>query len=297
MSGEGWSIQCLIAGVVVQVKSDSSACREDMHKFLCLYQQVDSNDVSLTFCVIKQSHGFDFILSDSIGAHTHLWFSADEREVSAALEIHFYSQLIQYLDPEIVSIHAAVLNIAEQACMFAGVSGAGKSSICTAGLLTGAKYLSDEFALLDQQGAIHPFPRPMQWEFATHPAFKREDIQNSGLISADYFDFPDASGNIARCHLWHPQHIQREPLPLNYVVLHQYSSTLEKAELTEIARHEALVELPQHLHVQRGLAKDLPMLNQRIAKDCRFFRLGFPDVFEAWALIEDEVTKSLSGNV
>lgn len=268
-----------------------------MGKFLCLYQQVGSNDVSLTFRVIKQNHGFDFILTDSSGTHTHLWFSADEREVSAALEIHFYSQLIQYLDPAIVSIHAAVLSIAEQACMFAGVSGAGKSSICTAGLLTGAKYLSDEFALLDQEGAIHPFPRPMQWEFATHPAFKREDIQNSGLISADYFDFPDTSGNIARCHLWHPQHIQREPLPLNYVILHQYSSTLAKAELTEIARHEALVELPQHLHVQRGLAKDLPMLNQRIGKDCRFFRLGFPDVFDAWALIEEEVIRSSSGNV
>ncbi len=293
----GWSVQYLIAGTVVKVESDSKACKEDMHKFLCLYQRVTSNDIDLTFSVMQQGDSYNFVFTNKAGEQDQLWFSSDEREISAALEIHFYSQLIQYLDPVIISMHAAALNVGDSACLFAGVSGAGKSSICTAGLLAGAKYLSDEFALLDVNGAMHPFPRPMQWEFPTHPAFDREMIQQSGLICADYFDFPDVSGDIVRCHLWHPTHVQREPLKLTCVVLHQYNGKLEKAELTAIPRHEALIELPQHLHVQRGMAKDLPMLNQRIDKGCHFYRLKFPNVFEAWALIEKEMFKLSSENV
>jgi hypothetical protein len=36
------------------------------------------------------------------------------------------------------------------------------------------------------------------------------------------------------------------------------------------------------------MAKDLPLLNQRIDQDCVFYRLRFPDVFAAWQLLENE---------
>ncbi len=290
-----WSHQFNIAGLVIQVDSDSDACEQDMHKFLKLYEVVNTQPFDLRFSVVYQDDAYHFISEDKAGAQQELWVSQDAREVTAALEVHLYSQVVQLLDKlGVQSIHSSLLNVAGQAVMFAGVSGTGKSSLCTAGLLAGARYFSDEFSLLDEQGYVHPFPRPMQWEHETHPAFKRSDVEQSGHIDADYFDFPDAQGGITRCFLWHPLNVQRETLALKHIVLHQYDASLTQAKLSEIPRHEALVSLPEHLHVQRGMAKDLPMLNARIHQDCKFYRLHFPNVFQAWELIEAELNASAS---
>jgi len=286
-----WCVQCRIANVVIQVDGDTAACQQDMWKFLKLYEQVEQQQADLCFSVTHQQGVYHFTSKVGDEPSLSLWSSTDDREVSAALEIHFYSQLVQYLyqEKEILSIHAAVLGVGQQAVMFAGVSGAGKSSICTAGLLSKAIYLSDEFTLLADDGYVYPFPRPMQWEYKEHPAFDREEIEQTGLIAADYFDFPDTEGKTVRCHLWHPSHVQRQPLTLKTIVLHQYNADLDKPVLIPIPRHEALIELPQHLHVQAGMAKDFPLLNQRIDQDCIFYRLHFPDVFAAWKLLEKEV--------
>ena len=289
-----WSYQYKIAGCVVDISSDSDACEHDMQKFLCLYKGVEGSRADLSFVVRNVGSGLSFVFISSEGDEEKLWVSDDAREITAALEIHLYSQLVQWLDKKnIVSIHSSVLNINDTALMFAGVSGAGKSSICTAGLLNDAAYLSDEFTLLDKDGFVHPFPRPMQWEHATHPAFDREAIEATGLIRADHFDFPAATGEEVRCHLWVPKHVQPENLPLRTVVLHQYKDDIEQVCLEKIARHEALSALPEHLHVQHGLATDLPKLNQRIPKDCQFYRLTFPDVHQAWATIKAAVVANI----
>ncbi len=285
-----WLYQYEIASCVAQIDSDSEACHQDMQKFLCLYEAVEGCVADLIFSVRKLDDGYRFVFVSSDGHEEVLWESKDAREITAALEIHLYSKLVQWLDKNnIVSIHSSVLNINDKAIMFAGVSGAGKSSICTAGLLDGAAYLSDEFTLLDKHGFVFPFPRPMQWERPTHPAFDRTNIEASGLIQANYFDFPAATGGTARCHLWHPKYIQREALPLKFVVLHQYQADLNGVQCVEIPRHEALMDLPEHLHVQHGLAKDLPRLNQRIDTSCKFYRLNFSDVHQAWQIIKKQV--------
>ena len=289
-----WSYQYRIAKLVVQVDSDSDVCESDMQKFLCLYEAVQGLQSDLTFRVSKLKTSYTFQLIHADGRQEMLWASNNAAEISAALEIHLYSQLIQLLDErDIVSIHASVLNVRNHAVMFAGVSGAGKSSICTAGLLDGAAYVSDEFTLLDAQGLVHPFPRPMQWEHPTHPAFDREALEASTVLDADYLDFPAATGEMARCYLWHPRHVQREVLPLKVVVLHEYKAALNKVEIAEIPRHEALMALPEHLHIQHGFSKDLPRLNQRIPLTCKFYRLHFSDVKDAWSLIEKEVSQHL----
>jgi len=285
-----WAYHCRIAGLVVRIDSDSAACEQDMRKFLKLYQAVEPQAFDVRLSVVSQDDGYRFVFENSLGETQDLWFSTDEREVTAALEIHLYRQVIEHLNARhIISLHAAVLNTDGKAVMFAGASGSGKSSMCTAGILAGAVYFSDEFALLDTQGCVHPFPRPMQWAVETHPAFDRSQIEASPLMDSDYFDFPDASGGETRCFLWHPTQIQRQPLPLRHMVFHQYDASLPQAVFTEIPRHEALMCLPEHLHIQRGMAKDLPMLNGRIDPSCRFYRLRFPDVFAAWRLVEQAV--------
>lgn len=61
-----------------------------------------------------------------------------------------------------VFIHAGAVAIAGQGVVVPGRSGAGKSTLVAALLRVGATYLSDEFALLDERGHVHPYPRPLR---------------------------------------------------------------------------------------------------------------------------------------
>jgi len=58
-------------------------------------------------------------------------------------------------------IHAGVVGWQGQAILIPGRSMSGKSSLVRALLKAGASYYSDEFALLDAEGFVHPYPVPL----------------------------------------------------------------------------------------------------------------------------------------
>jgi hypothetical protein len=59
-------------------------------------------------------------------------------------------------------IHAGVVGWAGFAILIPGRSFAGKSTLVAALLRAGATYYSDEFAVIDKQGKVHPYARPLQ---------------------------------------------------------------------------------------------------------------------------------------
>lgn len=61
-----------------------------------------------------------------------------------------------------VAIHAAVVSVDGRALVLPGSSMAGKSTLTSALLRAGATYLSDEYALLDAEGRVAAFPRPIR---------------------------------------------------------------------------------------------------------------------------------------
>ena len=63
--------------------------------------------------------------------------------------------------PEFVFIHAGVVGVGERALVFPGASGAGKTTLVQALLKAGATYYSDEYALLDTRGRVHPYARAL----------------------------------------------------------------------------------------------------------------------------------------
>ncbi|MES0371040.1 MAG: hypothetical protein ABUK11_02070 [Mariprofundaceae bacterium] len=215
-----------------------------------------------------------------------LWRSDNPGEITAAFEVHFYSRIVQKLVPKLASIHAASIGIDNQACIFAGISDAGKSSMCTKAVLEGSHYLSDEFSLLNETGEIEPFPRPLQWGKEQHPAFTHEMMAQSGIKQAS-FQFPDTEGNTISSLLWLPEKIQHAPLPLRWVIFPRFDASVSTSELTTIRRGEALMELPQHLHQQQRADIMLQMLNQRIPKNVTFHRIRFSNAHEAWELLKD----------
>src|SRR5271163_2658995 len=87
---------------------------------------------------------------------------------SAGQAINLVPDLIRVLDDAVVqhlttlrAVHAGAVLWGERALLLPGVSHAGKSSLVAELLRHGATYFSDEYALIDLDGRVHPYPRPM----------------------------------------------------------------------------------------------------------------------------------------
>lgn len=62
---------------------------------------------------------------------------------------------------DLAFIHAGVVGLGDAVALFPGRSRAGKSMLTRACVRAGALFYSDEFAILDREGKVHPFPRPL----------------------------------------------------------------------------------------------------------------------------------------
>ncbi len=59
-------------------------------------------------------------------------------------------------------VHAGVVGWQDHAILLPGPSMSGKSSLVAALLRAGADYYSDEYAIIDAQGHVHPYARPLR---------------------------------------------------------------------------------------------------------------------------------------
>ena len=281
-----WKRTFGVGHIAVGLESEHPQCAKDLEAITSLFTNSD-REPSLTFSIRCGDRIHLFLNGEE------LWAGSNPGEITAAFEVHLYVSIVHKLVPELASIHAACVGIHDHACVFAGVSDAGKSSICTKTLLEGCSYLSDEFSLLTDTGEIEPFPRPLQWGKEEHPAFTHQMMQKAGIKQAT-FKFPDRDGNIVTALLWLPKLVQHESLPLRWVIFPRYDASIKKPELTTIRRGEALMELPQHLHQQQRADVMLQMLNQRIPKETTFHRIRFNDVHEAWKLLNRSLFSQVS---
>ena len=275
-----WQSTFHIAGVCFEIRSFTDLCRSEMQNIISLYEPTTASSPDVVFTFEKLNDTFTL----SADGKT-LWQSEDSRDFPPAFEIHLYRLAVAQMAPRLLSLHASAVSVDDRVCIFAGVSGAGKSSICTAALLKGAGYLTDEFTLLDSDGMVHPFPRPLQWDTIDHPAFSQSDLLDSGLFSKEEYSFPDPDGKIIISHLWLPARVQHQALQAAWVVLPQFDAEAPAAELHPLRRSEALMQLPQHLHHQMSPAEEIRELNRRIPNTTRFFSVRFSDVHAAWETV------------
>ncbi|MDX8397065.1 MAG: hypothetical protein R8K49_01970 [Mariprofundaceae bacterium] len=270
------SFRFKVGHITVSILSDQPDCSRDIQAITSLYPS-SSAEPELSFSIRCCSTRIKLTLNGQ-----YLWAGHDAGEVVAGFEVFLYTHIVKKLAPKLESLHAASVAINDKACLFAGISDAGKSSLCTKAILEGCHYFSDEFSLLSESGRIEAFPRPLQWGKEEHPAFSKELMISSKLLNHATFSFPDKQGNILNTLLWLPTKIQHKALPLQWVILPCYNAQAEASKLTPIRRGEALMELPQHLHHRQRPDLMLQMLNRRIPKQTQFYRLNFSDVHQAW---------------
>jgi hypothetical protein len=80
-----------------------------------------------------------------------------------------------------IFVHAGVVALGGRALILPGRSFTGKSTLVAALVKAGATYYSDEFAVLDLAGNVHPYPRPLS-------------LRPDGDRYGDYVDVADLGG-------------------------------------------------------------------------------------------------------
>jgi hypothetical protein len=96
-------------------------------------------------------------------------FSLDSRhclpaELEASLERLRTDLMVHVADraPERVFVHAGVVGWQGRAIVLPGTSFAGKTTLVAALVRAGAAYYSDEYAVVDAEGLVHPYARDLQ---------------------------------------------------------------------------------------------------------------------------------------
>ena len=82
------------------------------------------------------------------------------QQVLAALETDLH-RYVSEASPDMTFLHAGVVGWRGRAILLPGRSLSGKTTLVREMLRLGAAYYSDEFAVVDNSGNVHPFPRPL----------------------------------------------------------------------------------------------------------------------------------------
>jgi hypothetical protein len=94
------------------------------------------------------------------GNHSRLARSLKLEDILGAFESLFRLSVAELTDRR-VFVHAGVVGWKDRAILIPGRSFVGKTSLVAEFVKAGATYYSDEFAVLDSQGLVHPYHKPL----------------------------------------------------------------------------------------------------------------------------------------
>ena len=81
-------------------------------------------------------------------------------EAMDALESHVQLTVAEH-SPRRIFVHAGVVGWKNRAILIPGISHSGKTTLVDRLIRAGATYYSDEYAVLDERGRVHPYPRAL----------------------------------------------------------------------------------------------------------------------------------------
>ena len=82
--------------------------------------------------------------------------------------------------PEFIFVHAGVVGHHDRAIVLPGKSFAGKTTLVAALVQAGAEYWSDEYAVLDAAGFVHPYAKPLSVRIDQAGATKEQPVESLG---------------------------------------------------------------------------------------------------------------------
>jgi hypothetical protein len=144
-------------GVRVAMRTDSAQVLERLKTaFPPCWARCEPGDPDIQFTVTKVDGGFYSLVQDGE-------VTAGDMELDVAVEVIAF-QLQHYVAlhaPDTIFVHAGVVAHEDRAIVIPGVSFSGKTTLVAELVRAGATYYSDEYAVLDEQGFVHPYARPL----------------------------------------------------------------------------------------------------------------------------------------
>jgi hypothetical protein len=172
-----------------------------------------------------------------------------------------------------VFVHAGVVGWKGQALILPGRSFTGKSTLVAALLRAGATYYSDEFAVLDARGRVHPYARPL--------SLRQPDGVAPRRCSAAAFG----------------AEVGTEPLPVGLVALTEYEAGQRWRPRALSPGRAVLALLTQTVPARRQPERALATL-QRVVTGARVVKGGRGEADEvAAALLEQLAAGGRAGSV
>ena len=166
-------------------------------------------------------------------------------DASWALAAHA-ELLVAERAPDHLFVHAGVVGWEGHAVVMPGASFAGKTTFVQAWLEAGATYYSDEFAVLDRDGRVHPFARPLAIRDGSTALTRRVPVAALGAEAGT------------------------TPLPIGLVLVtaYQAGACWRPRRLTPA---RTLLALMRHTVAARGTpAHSMPILKQAVSRGIAF---------------------------
>lgn len=186
-------------GVRVQVRGDTPEVIERIPGLLPPgWKPCERAGIQESFAILSAGEGTYRLLADGDGI-------SPAEEISSALPLEpaltrLECDVQSYVGlhaPGLIFVHAGVVGHAGKAIVIPGRSFTGKTTLALALVQAGAVYYSDEFAVLDEDGLVHPYPIPPSLRAPEH-----------GRMLPDLNDLRG----------------DREPLPIGTVLLTRYQA-------------------------------------------------------------------------
>ncbi len=153
-----------------------------------------------------------------------------KEEAIEALERHIHL-FIAMRTRQAVFVHAGVVNWQGNVILFPGPSFAGKSTLVRALCQAGATYMSDEYGIVDTEGFVHPFPRPMSRRRQTRGNLRTPPEKLGWTGNAA----PLKVGAVVSVRYRENQEFQIEPLSGGNALLELMANTVSAREAPELA--------------------------------------------------------------
>lgn len=194
----------------------------------------------------------DALLQRMLDVSPPLWRPSTARRVARTYELRASGDVDEALaayaadvkmfiaerSPQRVFVHAGVVAFDDRAIVIPGKSFSGKTTLVRALLDAGATYYSDEYAVLDRRGRVHPYPQPL----GVRTEDKRRQIATA--VSS---------------------RIGTRPIPIALVVLTEHRAG-SKWRATRLSPARAVLEVSQHtLPFMRDPARSLDVLSAALA--------------------------------
>lgn len=142
----------------VRVESESDEMRDNLDRFLLptlARCEVAREAADIAVWVQRAPGGFEVLLND-----VRVCWAGTTHDAALGAVKALDDALVRRLRT-LRAVHAGAVVLQGRALLIPGSSHAGKSSLVAELLRRGAAHLSDEYALVDGEGRVHSYPRPL----------------------------------------------------------------------------------------------------------------------------------------